>query len=163
MKNNKVELCHFESSLELAEIKVSYKRGKTNDVKVTNSLTAFNLLFPLYDKDIIELQEQFYMLLLNRANLAIGWINISKGGATGTIVDPKIVFAIALQANSCCIILSHNHPSGNLSPSDSDIKLTQNLLASAKLLEINILDHIIVNSCEKYYSFADEGKLEFYK
>lgn len=163
MKNKKVELCHFETSLELAEIKVSYKRGKTKDIKVTNSLSAFNLLFPLYNKDIIELQEQFYMLLLNRANIVIGWVNLSKGGATGTVVDPKILFAIALKANSCCIILSHNHPSGNLVPSESDIKLTQNLLASAKLLEINLLDHIIVNSCEKYYSFADEEKLVFYK
>jgi len=108
--------------------------------------------------DHLELREEFYILLLNRANHVLGWFPVSKGGSAATIVDPKLIFSIALKCNAHGIILAHNHPSGNLKPSDADIQLTQNIKNGGILLEINILDHIIITS-ESYFSFADDGKL----
>jgi DNA repair protein RadC len=155
----KIKLNHFETSPELAEIKVSYKSKQKSKIKITNSMDVFNVLFPLYDKDTIEYQEQFFLLLLNRANKVIGWIKISTGGTTGTVVDPKIVFALALQTNACGIILSHNHPSGNLQPSESDVALTNKIISAGKFLDISLLDHLIISPDEKFYSFADDGNL----
>ena len=159
-KNNlKNQLKDFETSLELAEIKVSYKSKQREKVKVASSRDAFDILYHIYNMDTIEYQEQFFMLLLNRVNHVLGWVKISMGGTAGTVVDPKIVFSLALQTNAHGIILSHNHPSGNLRPSDNDINLTKKLIASASLLEIKLLDHIIVAPEGAYYSFADEGNL----
>jgi len=155
----KIKLSHFETSPELAEIKVSYKSNQGNKIKVTNSSEVFKVLFPLYDKDTIEFQEQFFLLLLNRAAIIIGWIKLSTGGTAGTIVDPKIVFSLALKTNACSIILSHNHPSGNIKPSEADITLTKNINNSGRLLDIKLLDHLIISPEEKFYSFADEGNL----
>jgi DNA repair protein RadC len=155
----KIKLNHFETSPELAEIKVSYKSKQKNKVRISTSLDAFNVLYPLYDKETIELQEQFFLLLLNRMNIVLGWIKLSAGGTAGTIVDPKMVFGIALQTNACGIMLSHNHPSGNLLPSKNDVALTHNIVNSGKLLEITLLDHLIISPDEKYYSFADDGNM----
>ena len=98
------------------------------------------------------------MLLLNRANKVLGIVEISKGGTAGTVVDPKIVFAAAIKTNCSAIILAHNHPSGNLRPSDQDIRLTRKLKECGNLLEINVWDHLIITR-EGYLSFADEGLL----
>jgi len=85
-------------------------------------------------------------------------VDISTGGVTGTIADPKLIFSAALKANACGIILSHNHPSGNIKPSPADEQLTAKIKAAGKYLDINVLDHVIVTS-ENYYSFAEEGLL----
>ena len=108
--------------------------------------------------DGMEFREEFYMLLLNRANKVLGWYRVSEGGLTGTVVDTKIIFSIALKCHACGIMLAHNHPSGNITPSQQDIDLTKKLCAGGKLLEIPVLDHIIL-SAENYFSFADEGML----
>jgi DNA repair protein RadC len=157
----KINVNQFEKSPSLAEVKVSYKRkiDDTEKVFVSSSQTAFNVLFPLYDLDTIDYQEHFYLLLLNRSNVVIGWIKLSSGGTSGTIVDPKIVFALALKTNASAIILSHNHPSGSLNPSESDVKLTKRINDAGTFFEIKLLDHIIVTSNLTYYSFADEGKI----
>ncbi|MDZ7741689.1 MAG: DNA repair protein RadC [Bacteroidota bacterium] len=102
--------------------------------------------------------EQFWLLLLNRGNKIIRKINISEGGVSGTIADPKKIFKMALDHNASSIILCHNHPSGTLKPSDSDIKLTRKLAEAGNMLDISVLDHVIIAE-EKYYSFADEGKI----
>ncbi len=81
---------------------------------------------------------------------------VSTGGVTGTVADPKLVFVAALKANACSIIISHNHPSGNLKPSQADEHLTQKIKLAGQFLDIKLIDHIIVSS-EGYYSFADEG------
>jgi DNA repair protein RadC len=107
-------------------------------------------------KDKVEFIEQFKIMLLNRANKVLGIVEITSGTSTATIVDPKLIFAAALKANACSIIAAHNHPSGNRIPSQADIHLTKKLIDGGKLLEIQILDHIIVTT-EGYYSFADEG------
>ncbi|MBE0662188.1 MAG: DNA repair protein RadC [Bacteroidales bacterium] len=100
--------------------------------------------------------EQFWILLLNRANKVIRKENISDGGITGTVADPKRIFKIAIDHSACYIILAHNHPSGNLRPSEDDIKLTRKIKQSGDLLDIKVLDHIIAGE-NNYYSFADEG------
>lgn len=102
--------------------------------------------------------EQFWLLLLNRANKIIRKINISEGGIAGTIADPKKIFKAAIDNNASSVILCHNHPSGNIRPSESDIKLTRKLKDGATILDLAVLDHIIVGD-ENYYSFADEGRL----
>ncbi len=96
------------------------------------------------------------MLLLSRANKVLGFHKVSEGGLSGTVADPKIIFQTALKANSCSIILGHNHPSGNTAPSEADISLTKKLKNAGEFLDLPVLDHIIVTS-ESYYSFADEN------
>ncbi len=95
---------------------------------------------------------------MNRAQRVVGIYELSTGGVTGIVADPKLVFTAALKANACNIILSHNHPSGNLKPSRADEELTKKIATGGMYLDIIVLDHIIVTS-EGYYSFADEGLL----
>jgi DNA repair protein RadC len=102
--------------------------------------------------------EEFWILNLSRNNTIINLICISKGGISGTVVDPKIIFNQALEVKSSGIILFHNHPSGNLQPSSQDIALTQKIQQAGQLLDIQVLDHIIVAG-KRYYSFADEGNM----
>jgi DNA repair protein RadC len=105
------------------------------------------------DLNKIEFIEQFKILLLNRSKRVLGIVEFSRGGVTGTVVDCKLIFVAALKANACIIVLSHNHPSGNLRPSKQDEELTRKIKSATKLLDIRLLDHIIVIS-EGYYSFA---------
>lgn len=100
--------------------------------------------------------EKFCILLLSRANKVLRSVVISEGGLTGTVVDPKKIFKIALDNNAASIILGHNHPSGQLKPSKNDIDITQKLVHAGDLLECPVLDHIIVGD-QSYFSFADEG------
>ena len=97
-------------------------------------------------------------LILNRANRVVDTVKISEGGVTGTVVDPKKVYKYALDAYACSIILIHNHPSGNISPSEADKAITTKLVNAGKMLDIAVLDHIIIGG-EQYYSFADNGQL----
>lgn len=154
---NNINLDMFEKSPDLAEVNISYKIKLKNILRITNSGDAFNALFPLFDKDIIGFKEEFFLILLNRAKYVTGWLKISSGGTAGTIVDPKIIFVVALKTNADSIILGHNHPSGNLKPSDADIKITTRIQEAGKLFEISLLDHLIVSPDGSYYSFADEG------
>ncbi|RYY22608.1 MAG: DNA repair protein, partial [Sphingobacteriaceae bacterium] len=96
------------------------------------------------------------VMLLNRANRVLGVYLVSSGGVAGTICDPKLVFQAALKANASTLILAHNHPSGNLNPSEADIKLTRKLVEAGKLLELPVCDHLILSE-EGYLSMADEG------
>jgi DNA repair protein RadC len=102
--------------------------------------------------------EVFYIILLNRANKIMGNQLISTGGISGTVVDARLIFKYAIEKLASYIILVHNHPSGNLRPSDADIKLTQNLKSAGKFMEIPVLDHLILSNTA-YFSFADEGML----
>ncbi len=123
--------------------------------KVSGSKEAFELL----RADLMDLsQEEFWMLSLNRANLLIRKHKVSLGGTAGTVADPKVIFKRALDDQACAVIVAHNHPSGSLTPSTADIELTRKLKESGKVLEIQILDHLIVAG-NRYYSFADEGNM----
>lgn len=102
--------------------------------------------------------EEFYVIMLNRANHFIGKQQISKGGITGTVADSRLIFKSAIESMATGIILCHNHPSGNLKPSNEDVRLTKRLIESGKLLEIPVLDHLIITD-DGYYSFSDDGNL----
>jgi len=136
------------------------RRRKESDInqktKIKSSNDAFQELLP----DLSDLaHEEFWILLLNRANEVLAKINVSKGGTTGTVVDGKIIMKHAIEMPRCCgIVLAHNHPSGNLRPSEADIKITHKLREIAAFIDINLVDHIIVGE-NAYYSFADEGML----
>jgi DNA repair protein RadC len=155
-----MESTNEKTLFEVAEIQLSYKSNVKASLrpKITNSKDCENVLRKYWDEDKIEFVEQFKVLLLNRANKVIGIYEVSSGTATGTVADPRSIFVAALKGNACAVILAHNHPSGNLTPSQADIKLTKDMVAAGKFLHIGILDHVIVTS-EGYYSFADEGLL----
>lgn len=135
------------------------RRRRTEDaleqVKITSSNSVFELLQPL----IGELaHEEFWILYLNNANKIIDQFQISKGGITGTLVDVRITLRKALEIGAVSLILAHNHPSGNLNPSEADKQLTSKLKTASESLDIKILDHLIVTE-KSYFSFADEGLL----
>ena len=121
--------------------------------KVTGSKDAYDLI----KADLLDIShEEFWILLLNRANRVIKKAQVSQGGVAGTVADPKIIFKLALDELASGIILAHNHPSGNLTASQADLDLTKKLKDAGKLLDIQVLDHLIVAG-QKYFSFADEG------
>lgn len=121
--------------------------------QIKDSKSAYILL----QKELGDLNyENFCIILLNRANKVLKTIRISEGGITGTVVDPRKVFKIALDNNATSLILGHNHPSGQLTPSEADIQLTKKLKQAGETLDLPVLDHIIVGD-GNYYSFADEG------
>jgi DNA repair protein RadC len=123
--------------------------------KVTSSRDAFEIFHSL----IGDLPyEEFWMLILSKANKVLKKIRISEGGVSGTVVDPKKIYKIALDHHSSSLILGHNHPSGNTQPSEADHKITKKIKECGILLDIAVLDHIIVGN-EQFYSFADEGSL----
>ncbi len=144
---------------QLSEIQVTYKsKVKFSEMKLISTSKDGEEIFRSIWSDSMEFREEFYMLLLSRANRVKGWYRVSEGGTTGTVVDPKIIFSIALKCQACGIMLAHNHPSGNTKPSNHDLDLTKKIVAGGKLLEISVLDHLILTS-ENYLSFADEGLL----
>ncbi len=141
---------------DMPEITLKYKTGNYKKTKISRSLDAFQVLLELYDDDTVDYKETAYALFLNKANNTIGWMKISEGGTSATIIDQKIIFATALKCNASGIILSHNHPSGQLIASDEDRKMTDRIVSIGFILGIEVLDHVIV--CRSgYYSMSDEG------
>lgn len=145
---------------KVTEIKMVYmNRIKASErPQVKSSYDAYTI-FACNWSEQIGLVEEFVILLLDNSNRVMGRHLVSKGSMVGTIVDPKIVFACALKGRASSIILSHNHPSGNLRPSQADLNLTRKLKQGGELLDISILDHLILSPDGGYYSFADEGLL----
>jgi DNA repair protein RadC len=145
----------------VSEVKLSYKsRVKAEDrPQIQTSQTAYQILNNYWDQDTIALFEEFHILLLDRANRVMGRYPVSQGSMVGTVVDPRMIFTVALKMRAAAIILAHNHPSCALYPSQADKNITQKLVAAGKLLEIPVLDHLILSPEGGYYSFADEGLL----
>lgn len=143
-----------------SEVKLIYKTKVKPSLmkKVTTSSEVYSELKKVYDEDKIEHIESFVILLLNRANKILGWKTISEGGITGTVADIRVIFQCAILSNATRIVISHNHPSGNLNPSQQDIELTKRIKEAGKILDISLIDHLILTS-EAYYSFADERGL----
>lgn len=151
---------NFPEWTRVAEVELVYKttvkpsqRPKINSVK-----DCYELLKELWNENTIEMQEEFKVMLLNRGNKVIGVYEASAGGLTGTVADPRLILAAAIKSLAVSIILSHNHPSGNLKPSRADEELTQKIKVAASYHDIRVIDHIIITS-EGYYSFANEGLL----
>lgn len=155
-----MESINEKKQWQVAEIQLSYKSNvkPSQRPKLLTSKDAFEILKNSWDESTIELFEEFKVMFTNRANKVLGIMEVSTGGISGTVADPRLIFIAALKAGASGMIVSHNHPSGNVIPSQADIQLTRKLKEGGKLLEIQLLDHIIVTS-ESYYSFADEGIL----
>lgn len=142
----------------IAEVQVSYRPEKIVDFKIKDSRSSFELLLEKWDQDRIEMQEEVKILLLNRSNKVLGIYTLARGGMSGCVVDIKLILAVALKSLASAIIIVHNHPSGNLKPSAADIKITEQLKSACKILEIQLLDHLIITK-DSYFSFADEALL----
>jgi len=158
-KDNSVVIVQMESNYEKIcnQLRVlGFRSGQIKQGKPLQLHTS-RLVFE-HIRKFIEDQpyESFYIMLLNTSNLLLKTVCISEGGISGTVVDAKKIFKIALDNFTAGIILSHNHPSGNLRPSTSDEMLTKKLVAAGKLLDINVIDHLIIGKGD-YFSFSDEG------
>jgi len=147
-----------EAFTKVAEVELAYKsKVKASERPVVQSSTdAANILRVLWEDGKMELVEQFKVLFLNRSNKVICVYNVSSGGVTGTVADPKLIFTAALKVNAVSVILCHNHPSGSLKPSRADEESTQKIKGAGNFLDVKVLDHVILTS-ESYFSFADEG------
>ena len=143
------------AALELGKRRRAAEATIPNEVK--DSRDTFERFLPYIDD---MKQEHFLVMYLNQSNHPLKVECISNGGTTNVIADPKIIFKNALSLNATCIVLGHNHPSGNPRPSEDDRLLTKKFVAAGKLLDINVIDHIIIGN-ERYYSFRDHGEMTF--
>lgn len=163
-KLNLNELCKFKGVGEakavgiIAALELGRRRKETEKAK-TIKITSSQQVYSHMKSYLLDLQhEEFYALLLNRANALIRTEQISIGGMSGTVADGKVIFKKAIEHNAHGIILVHNHPSGQLKPSENDNSLTRKMIEFGKYIDLPVLDHLIFTD-NGYYSFADEGKL----
>ena len=158
------ELCIFKGIGEARAITIVAalelgRRRRESEALIKQAISSSNDAYEVMQSAMADnSSEEFWILLLNRANQIICKERISIGGTSGTVADPKKIFKIALGHGASGIILCHNHPSGNLKPSDADLQLTRKLKEAGLQLDLPILDHLIIGD-EKYLSFADEGLL----
>ncbi|MCX6217672.1 JAB domain-containing protein [Spirosoma sp.] len=150
------------SAYEIPEISISvkYKKSKADlklyTVRTSSDVATFARM--CFNADEIEWREEMVMICLNSQNEVCGYYKVSSGGISGTPCDPKVVFTVALNCCASSIIVAHNHPSGNLTPSEADRDITRRLKDAGKTLGISLLDHVII-TVGSYYSFADNGAL----
>jgi DNA repair protein RadC len=147
---------HAKAVSIIAALELSRRRKSQSSpdlLQVSTSIDVYEAVSSQF-KDLNH--EEFWLILLNRANRIISKHLVSKGGQAGTIADPKIIFNIALENHAASIILAHNHPSGNLKPSHADLELTKKLRAAGQFLDLPVLDHLIITD-QGFLSFADEG------
>ena len=143
----------------IANLELKAKKTPSNfeKVKIVSSKDAFKVIKQFYFDDI-DIFESFFILCLNRNNQTIAYAKISQGGVTGTVVDIKLIAKYAIDCLASGVILAHNHPSGNLKPSNEDLAITKKVKEGLKILDIQVLDHLILTS-QGYLSFGDEGIL----
>lgn len=151
-----VKAVTLAASLELGRRR-QMADSRQQKITIGSSQDAYRVIAP----DLMFLpHEEFWIILLNRANHVISSQKISQGGVAGTVVDAKMVFRPALTAMASGVILAHNHPSGNMRPSQADLDLTRKLRQAGQALDVTVLDHLIIGDTDgKYYSFADEGHM----
>ena len=144
---------------EVSEIRLTYqsKVRAADRPQITCSADAYQILYANWDEGMIGLCEEFYILLLDRSNRVMGRYRVSQGGIAGTVVDARMIFAAALKARATSLILAHNHPSGQLRPSQADKSLTTKLVQAGEILDLPVLDHLILSPEGGYVSFADEA------
>lgn len=146
--------------MKIAEVKLSYstKIKASEREKVDTSLKASKIFRPFF-AEFMEHKECAFVMLLNQGNHVLGVMKLSEGGISGALIDVRLLFQAAILANASGFILCHNHPSGILNTSDSDLKLTKKVHEGAKLLDLELLDHIIITK-DSYLSMADEKLIE---
>lgn len=156
MVQNAIRSDYDKISNQLRELGFS-KRIKERDqtIRLNSSKAVYQHIKPFLS-DLP--YECFYLIMVNVQNQVIKTVCVSEGGISGTMIDPKKIFKIALDSYCSGILISHNHPSGNLNPSEGDTKLTKKIVEGGKLLDITVIDHLIIAQ-DGYFSFADEGLL----
>jgi len=147
MKNNNNDRLY-----KAAEVKLTYEtRVKASErYRIKNADDAAELFFKVWDRSTIEHVEEVKMILMNRANQVLGVVHLSKGGLSGSIIDTRVILQYAIKANAATVILAHNHPNGNLGASDADRRITRNVKEALKLVDIELLDHLILTYEETY-------------
>ena len=142
---------------KLAEISINYKSNikPENKIKITSPEESAHQLRNIWN-DKIDYQESMYLMLLDRANNILGYTLLATGATTGVLVDIKMILQTALKSNAHGVIISHNHPSGNTTPSSHDNKLTTKVKNGLEAIDIKLLDHLIITS-DSYYSYADQN------
>lgn len=158
------ELCKFKGIGEakaisiIAALEIGRRRGDT-EIKALDEVKSSRDGYNIMRRHLMDLNhEEFWIMLIGRASKVIAKELVSKGGLSGTVADPKIIFHMALQHQASAIIMVHNHPSGNLKPSREDLVLTKKIADAGRMLDINVLDHLIITD-GGYFSFGDEGLL----
>jgi DNA repair protein RadC len=158
------ELCKFKGIGEakaisiIAALEIGRRRGET-EVKVLDEVKSSRDAYNIMRRQFIDLNhEEFWIMLIGRSSKVLAKELVSKGGLSGTVADPRIIFHMAIQHQASGIIMVHNHPSGNLKPSREDLMLTKKIADAGRMLDINVLDHLIITD-SGYYSFGDEGVL----
>ena len=163
-KLNVKELCKFKGIGDAKAISIVAalelgRRRKEAEIVKHDKITTSADVFDIMRANMVDLpHEEFWLLILNRVNKVIKKELISRGGIAGTVVDNKIIFKTAVEHYASSIIICHNHPSGNLKPSEADIKITKSIKEAGKIMEIPLLDHVIITDTG-FYSFADEGMM----
>jgi DNA repair protein RadC len=146
-------------AVKIAAMFALARRRNESEVIFKNKISKSQDAFEIFHSLMGDLPyEEFWLLLLNRANRVIKKVKISEGGISGTVVDPKKIFQICLEQHATSILLGHNHPSGAVTPSEADNKITKKIKDCGLLLDVAVLDHIIVGD-DRFYSFADEGAM----
>jgi DNA repair protein RadC len=158
------ELCKFKGIGEakaisiIAALEIGRRRGDT-EIKVLDEVKSSRDGYNIMRRHLMDLNhEEFWIMLIGRSSKVIAKELVSKGGLSGTVADPKIIYHMALQHQASAIIMVHNHPSGNLKPSREDLALTKKIADAGRMLDINVLDHLIITD-SGYFSFGDEGLL----
>jgi DNA repair protein RadC len=158
------ELCKFKGIGEakaisiIAALEIGRRRGDT-EIKVLDEVKSSRDGYNIMRRHLMDLNhEEFWIMLIGRSSKVIAKELVSKGGLSGTVADPKIIYHMALQHQASAIIMVHNHPSGNLKPSREDLVLTKKIADAGRMLDINVLDHLIITD-NGYFSFGDEGLL----
>ena len=154
MKNNSNDRMY-----KAAEVKLTYesKVKASERVQIKCALDAAEIFFKVWDRSTIEHVEEVKMIMLNRANRVLGVAHLTKGGLNGSIIDTRVILHYAIKANAAAVILAHNHPSGNLGASEADIRITKNVKEALKLMDIELLDHMILTYEEKYSTIETDG------
>jgi DNA repair protein RadC len=149
---------------KVSEVSISYsnKIKASERPEVKTSKDAYAIFMRSWDKDKLELQEQVRAMFLDRKHSCLAVTTVATGGITACVADLKLIFAMALRTRANSLILAHNHPSGNLQPSEGDKSMTRKFKQAGDIMEISLLDHLIVTN-ENYYSFADDGEISFSK
>lgn len=143
----------------IGEAKVTYQTTSRPFRKVHSAKCIYEFLKEIWDPGTLELYESFVVLILNRANQIISYRFMSHGGISGTVVDAKLIFQFGLLSNGSAMIVAHNHPSGNLRPSENDDTLTVRLRQVGDTLDFPVLDHVIIGGQGGFYSYGEEGRL----
>jgi len=147
--------------MKIPEIKISFKIDnvkKSELTKITCSNDGYEVFRQIFNADTIDWLEEAVILCLNRANKVVGFYKLASGGMSSVIMDTKVIYTVALNSGASSIIVAHNHPSGQLFPSDADRQVTKRLIQAGLIMDIPLLDHIIITD-EGYYSFGDKGEL----